>query len=273
MGSLGALANVAAGRRAAPRACSRCWLLGRLPPLAGPSWIAHPLAMHVGFAALALLSTTAVAGVVRAPRGLLGFLVRRRHAGRAAVAGMRPDHPRSGFCVLLAACAAALGSVPSACGAHEGPQRPQGAATSRRCFRASSRSRYCCRCCCSCTRRSAAPAWPYRHSLAVRGGRLSAAAAGQRDAAGRASVWPCCRRNDLRRDLHHGLLPTYSESWPQRINIEYWVDADSGNAHWWTQSASLHLPRAMGEALKFDPVPRERFPGIRSRDFSRMRPP
>ena len=57
------------------------------------------------------------------------------------------------------------------------------------------------------------------------------------------------------------LLPTYSASWPQRVNVEYWVDADSGRAHWWTQAASLHLPRAMAEALHFDPVPRERFPG------------
>jgi hypothetical protein len=63
------------------------------------------------------------------------------------------------------------------------------------------------------------------------------------------------------------LLPTYSTTWPQRVNIEYWVDADSGHAHWWTQAASLHLPRAMGETLKFDPVARERFPGYPLKGF------
>jgi hypothetical protein len=57
------------------------------------------------------------------------------------------------------------------------------------------------------------------------------------------------------------LLPTYSASWPQRVNIEYWIDADSGGAHWWTQAASLRLPRAMAEVLHFDPAPRARFPG------------
>ena len=57
------------------------------------------------------------------------------------------------------------------------------------------------------------------------------------------------------------LLPTYSAAWPQRVNVEYWLDTDGGRAHWWAQAASLRLPRAMSEALKFDPVPRARFPG------------
>ena len=63
------------------------------------------------------------------------------------------------------------------------------------------------------------------------------------------------------------LLPTYSTSWPQRMNVEYWVDGDSGQAHWWMQAASLHLPGAMGEVLKFDRIPRERFPGYPLKGF------
>jgi len=63
------------------------------------------------------------------------------------------------------------------------------------------------------------------------------------------------------------LLPTYSARWPQRVNVEYWVDADSGSAHWWTQAASLHLPRAMSEVLHFDSVPRARFPGYPLQGF------
>ncbi len=51
------------------------------------------------------------------------------------------------------------------------------------------------------------------------------------------------------------------------MNIEYWLDADSGRAHWYTQTASLHLPRAMDETLKFDPVPRDRFPGYPLQGF------
>jgi hypothetical protein len=68
------------------------------------------------------------------------------------------------------------------------------------------------------------------------------------------------------------LLPTYSESWPQRVNVEYWVDAESGHAHWYTQSASLRLPRAMDETLKFDPVPRDRFEGFPLKGFFAQAP-
>jgi hypothetical protein len=51
------------------------------------------------------------------------------------------------------------------------------------------------------------------------------------------------------------------------VNVEYWIDGDSGEAHWWLQAASLHLPSAMGEAMKFDRVPRERFPGYPLKGF------
>jgi hypothetical protein len=57
------------------------------------------------------------------------------------------------------------------------------------------------------------------------------------------------------------LLPTYSPDWPQRVNVEYWEDADSGHAHWWLQAASQHVPHAMADTVKFDPVPRARFAG------------
>jgi hypothetical protein len=63
------------------------------------------------------------------------------------------------------------------------------------------------------------------------------------------------------------LLPSYSASWPQRVNVEYWIDGDSGRAYWWLQAASLHLPSVMGEAVKFERVPRERFPGYPLKGF------
>ena len=68
------------------------------------------------------------------------------------------------------------------------------------------------------------------------------------------------------------LMPTYSTHWPQRVNVEYWLDADSGKAHWWTQAASLHLPSAMREAVKFEPEPRERFAGNNSKGFFAQAP-
>jgi hypothetical protein len=63
------------------------------------------------------------------------------------------------------------------------------------------------------------------------------------------------------------LLPTYSAAWPQRMNVEYWVDADRGAAHWWMQAASQRLPEAMADAVPFDPLPRARFAGYPAKGF------
>jgi hypothetical protein len=64
------------------------------------------------------------------------------------------------------------------------------------------------------------------------------------------------------------LLPTYSAAWPQRINIEYWYDADDAHAHWWVQPASLHLPAALAVAARFNLVPHARFGGSSSLAFA-----
>jgi hypothetical protein len=63
------------------------------------------------------------------------------------------------------------------------------------------------------------------------------------------------------------LLPTYSAAWPQRMNVEYWLDAQRSAAHWWIQAASQHLPEAMGDRAHFDPLPRARFAGYPGNGF------
>jgi hypothetical protein len=54
-------------------------------------------------------------------------------------------------------------------------------------------------------------------------------------------------------------LPTYSADWPERINLEYWLDADTGDSHYLARCDSLRLPAALAAAADFDPVPRPRF--------------
>ncbi len=169
--------------------------------------------------------------------------------------------PAAGYVVLLAALAAVLGFVPSALGSHE---RPQAIARRRGLRRAVSRPHRL-----QFTAAAAAAALPcarsarlgHRHGYAVRDGRFLLPLLGNATRPVRQRLSLDCRSHDFRRDLHHGAAADLLQSWPQRVNIEYWVDADSGRAHWYTQTASLHLPRAMGETLKFDPMPRERFPG------------
>jgi hypothetical protein len=54
------------------------------------------------------------------------------------------------------------------------------------------------------------------------------------------------------------ILPMYSARWPQRVNIEYWLDADRGKARWWALPASGRLPSAF--KADFDPHPQEHLP-------------
>jgi hypothetical protein len=62
-------------------------------------------------------------------------------------------------------------------------------------------------------------------------------------------------------------LPTYSAEWPERINVEYWWDADTRQSHYLAQCNSLRLPAALAAAAHFDPVPRPRFAGSGSLAF------
>jgi hypothetical protein len=62
-------------------------------------------------------------------------------------------------------------------------------------------------------------------------------------------------------------LPTYSADWPERINLEYWLDADTGQPHYLVRCDSLRLPAALAAAAHFDPVPRPRFAGDESTAF------
>src|SRR5450631_3624347 len=62
-------------------------------------------------------------------------------------------------------------------------------------------------------------------------------------------------------------LPTYSADWPERINLVYWLEADTGESHYLARCDSQRLPAALGDAAHFDPVPHPRFAGIRSPAF------
>jgi hypothetical protein len=64
------------------------------------------------------------------------------------------------------------------------------------------------------------------------------------------------------------LLPTFSTQWPQRLNVEYWLDADTREAHWWVQPGSLRLPPQMAAVANFDSAPSPRFPGTAQLGFA-----
>ena len=266
-GFLGALANVVLGGALAIGVLTLLRFLGRLPPIQGPSWIAHPLAMHVGFAALTLLTTTAIAAWFARRAGFWGLWFGASMLAALLSLTSALIIPAAGYVVLLAALAAVLGFAPSAWALIKSGVPAQGAADFAALLPGLTALCLLLPLLLLLYPALGAPAWPIGTvALCVTAAfLLPLLANATRPVRQRLTV--IAAATTFGAICITVLLPTYSESWPQRVNVEYWLDADSGAAHWYTQTASLRLPRAMDEIVKFDVVPRDRFPGYPLKGF------
>jgi hypothetical protein len=266
-GSLSALANVLLGGALGVGVLALLRFLGRLPPIQGPSWIAYPLAMHVGFAALSLLTTTAVAAWFARRAGFWGFWFGASMLVALSSLAIALIIPAAGYVVLLAALAAVLGFVPSAWALTQGRKPSQGAADFAVLCPGLIALSLLLPLLLLLYPALGAPAWPIGTvTLCVTAAFLLPLLCNATRPA-RLRLTLIAAAATFGAICITVLLPTYSKSWPQRVNVEYWIDADSGRAHWYTQTASLHLPSAMDETTKFDPVPRDRFPGYPLKGF------
>lgn len=63
------------------------------------------------------------------------------------------------------------------------------------------------------------------------------------------------------------VLPPYSSKAPERVNIEYWRDADSGKAQWIVEPASGHLPEPLRLAASFHRATGRALPWITAPTF------
>jgi hypothetical protein len=271
-GFLGALANVLLGGALAIAVLALLRMLGRLPPIQGPSWIAHPLAMHVGFSALTLLTTTAIAAWFARRAGFWGFWFGACMLAAFLSLATALIIPAAGYVVLLAALVAVLGFVPSAWDLMKSRRPSQGAADFAVLFPGLIALSLLLPLLLLLYPALGAPAWPIGTVTLCLTAAFLLPLLGNATRPGRHRLTWIAAATTFGAICITVLLPTYSKSWPQRVNIEYWADADSGRAHWYTQTASLHLPRAMDETLKFDPVPRERFPGFPLKGFYAQAP-
>src|ERR1700733_11446382 len=266
-GFLGALANVLLGGALGVAVLALLRFLGRLPPIQGPSWIAYPLAMHVGFAALSLLTTTAIAAWFGRRAGFWGFWFGASMLVALLSLAIALIIPAAGYVDLLAALAAVLGFVPTAWALRQGRRPSQGAADFAVLFPGLIALSLLMPLLLLLYPALGAPAWPIGTVT------LCVTAAFLLPLLGNATRPARLRLTLVAAVATFGaicitvLLPTYSQGWPQRVNVEYWLDADSGRAHWYAQTASLRLPGAMDETTKFDPVPRDRFPGYPLKGF------
>jgi hypothetical protein len=55
-------------------------------------------------------------------------------------------------------------------------------------------------------------------------------------------------------------IPEYSTNAPERMNLEYWKDADTGKSQWIVQPASGRLPESLGSAAMFEHADKGPFP-------------
>jgi Peptidase family M28 len=270
-GLLGFIANVVLGAILSVAAVALLFGIGKAPPFQAGPWLAHPAAMSVAAAAIALFAAGVVSIWLANRAGFWGLWAGGTLGISALSVMVAFLNPGPAFPWLLTGVAALIGALPALCIAGSAPV-----------------PRWALEC---------AALLPGLIFLAVLLPMLLLLYQGLG-----AVAWPptsialcmvcsfllpllAMASQRLRRSwsawsgwvavgglLITLLLPTFSPQWPQRVNVEYWLDADNGRAHWWVQPGSLHLPPAMAAVASFDSALQPRFPGINQMGFSAQAP-
>jgi hypothetical protein len=260
-GLIGTLANLMLGGLLSVGVLALLRVLRKVPPLDGLPWIAYPLAMHIGFSALALLSAGLIAAWLARGAGFWGFWF----GGAVLVALLAVVSaaalPGASYVLLLAAMAAALAPLPCVRSLTQGRSVSQGAADFAVLVPGLVMFAAQLPLLLLLYAALGAVAWPICTVMLCLTACFLVPLLANATRGARQFITLLAAATTFLGISVTVLLPMYSSSWPQRLNVEYWTDADSGRAHWWTQPASLHLPRDMASAAKFDPVPRERYAG------------
>jgi Peptidase family M28 len=240
-------------------------IVGKVPPLAAASWIAHPAPMHIAAAAFALFAAASVSAWLGRRAGFWGFWAAASLLGAILSLAGALVIPVASFALLLWAAAAGLGALPSAVSLMRSRARPWAAGFAALVpamgvfaaifpllgFLYTALGSF---------------AWPAATLLLSFGAvtllPLLAAAShrARRQVTATAALFAAgCLVLTLS-------LPTYSAEWPERINLEYWLDADTGGSNYLVRCDS-RLPAALAAAAPFDLARRPRFAGSGSLAF------
>jgi hypothetical protein len=240
--------------------------VGKVSPMHSASWISQPVPMHIAAAAIAWFAAAAVSAWLARRAGFWGFWVAANLLGAVLSVAGALVIPGASFVLLLWSIAAALGALPSTVGLMKSRAGLRtgdfaallpalvifGAAFPLLGFLYTALGSL---------------AWPV--STLVLG--LCAAtvlpllAAASRRA--RRLVMATAALFAVGGALITLSLPTYSADWPERINLEYWLDADTGQSHYLARCESSRIPAALAAAVHFDPVPHPRLAGSGSLAF------
>jgi hypothetical protein len=259
-GGLGTISMLASGTALCAGLLALAIAVGRVPPMDGASWISRPLPMHVAAAAIALLAAGGASHWLARRAAFWGFWTAAALLGAVLSVASAVVIPGASFVPLLGAVAAGLGALPATLGL----VKFVNFAALLPAF---------------VTFAALFPlllflypalgslAWPVSTLVLGLGAAtllpLLAAACGR----ARRQVIATAALFAVGGALLTLGLPTYSADWPERVNLEYWWDADTGQSHYLARCDSLRLPAALAAAGHFDPVPRPRFAGSGSLSF------
>jgi hypothetical protein len=260
-GGLGTLVMLAAGLALCVGILALTIVAGKVPPLSGGSWIAHPVPMHAASAAIALASAGLVSAWASRRAGFWGFWVAAALLSASLSIAGAVWVPGAVFVPLIAALAAGFAVLPCIASWAKSKIPPQwaaelaallpllvffGAALPMLQFLYMALG---------------SPAWPISTLALGLGGAALLPLLALSSKGARSAVTALAAACVVGGTLLTFCLPTYSADWPQRIDLEYWLDADTGQSHYFVRCDSERLPASLAAAAHFDSVPHPRFPG------------
>jgi Peptidase family M28 len=241
--------------------------VGKVPPIGRGSWISQPLPMHIAAAAIAMLAAGCVGAWLARRAAFWGFWVAAALLAAVLSVISAVVMPGASFVPLLTAIAAGLGGLPYTVSLARPRTRPLWMAGFAALLPLAAifaatlpllRFLYTA---------LGSVAWPLSTlvlCLAASTVLPLLATASGRARRGVIATAAALATSGTAVTL---FLPIYSAHWPERINVEYWYDADTGQSHYLALCDSLRLPAAFAAAAHFDPAPRPRFAGSASLAF------
>ncbi len=265
-GSFGTVCTLVSGIALSAALLALLRAVGKIPS-ARESWISQPLPMHVAAAAIALLAAGAVSSCLARRAGFWGFWAAASLTAAMLAVASAVAVPGASFAMLATAVAAAVGALPAVMHSSKDRAPPPYAIDLAALlpilviFAAILpllRFLYMA---------LGSLAWPVSTATLCLGTAtllplLAAASARAR----RAVILTTALAASAGVLITLG-MPAYSADWPERINLEYWLDEDTGESHFLARCESSRLPADLATAAQFDPAPRPRFAGSGSTAF------
>jgi hypothetical protein len=265
-GWAGALCAIAAAAALCAGMLALLIMAHQVPALDGPSWNAHPLAMHCAVAAAAVLATGCASACLVRRAGYWGFWGGAALQGAMLGAVCAVMVPGASFLFLPAAVVAGLAVLPVVVSLLRSRTPPPWAIETAALLPALVMFATLLPVVRFLYMSLGSLAWPLSTLLLSLGTAALLPLMANAVAGARRVVIAAAALVTVGGLAFMLYLPTYSAEWPERINLEYWLDADTGQSHYLARCDSERLPPALA-AAHFDPVPRPRFSGSTTQGF------